>query len=158
MLLRSPFISRMLIELRHAASLKTFTIPKAMNTDQQSQISKSSEAVVQAQLDAYNARDLDAWLDTYSEEAEQFLLHSGELAKGRDAIRVRMVDRFKDEKLHAHLHHRIAMEHIVVDHEVVTRSSADGLETVEMICVYEVRGGKILKASFAFGQTRSVLA
>lgn len=155
MLLRSPFISRMLIELRHAASLKTFTIPKAMNTDQQSQISKSSEAVVQAQLDAYNARDLDAWLDTYSEEAEQFLLHTGELAKGHEAIRKRMEERFKDAKLHAHLNHRIAMEHIVVDHEVVTRSSADGLETVEMICVYEVRAGKIMKATFAFGQTCS---
>jgi hypothetical protein len=129
-----------------------------MNAHQPSQISMSSEAVVQAQLDAYNARDLDAWLDTYSEEAEQFLLHSGELAKGRDAIRKRMEERFKDAKLHAHLNHRIAMEHIVVDHEVVTRSSADGLETVEMICVYEVRAGKIMKVSFAFGPTRSALA
>ena len=46
----------------------------------------SSEEVVQAQLDAYNLRDLDAWLNTYSETAEQFLLHTGELAKGREAI------------------------------------------------------------------------
>lgn len=120
-----------------------------------SQVSLSSVAVVQAQLDAYNARDLDAWLNTYSEQAEQFLLHSGELAKGRDAIRARMVERFNDEQLHAHLNHRIAMENIVVDHEYVTRSSANGLETVEMICVYEVHSGKITKASFAFGQVRS---
>jgi putative hydrolase of HD superfamily len=144
----------MLIELRHAASLKTFTIHKAMNIHQQSQISKSSEAVVQAQLEAYNARDLDAWLNTYGEDAEQFLLHTGELAKGHEAIRKRMADRFKDAHLHAQLNHRIVMENIVVDHEFVTRSGPAGLEKVEMICVYEVKAEKIIKATFAFGQTR----
>ena len=114
----------------------------------------SSEGVVQAQLDAYNLRDLDAWLNTYSENAEQFLLHGGELAKGREAIRRRMEGRFEDTKLHAQLIHRIVMENIVVDHELITRTFPDGLGTVEMICVYEVKAGKITKATFAIGQAR----
>ena len=125
-----------------------------MNTNNPSSISKSSEEVVQAQLEAYNRRDLEAWLNTYSQDAEQFLLYGGELAKGRDAIRKRMEDRFKDAKLHAKLIHRTAMENIVVDHELVTRTFPDGTSTVEMICIYEVLGGKIKKATFAIGQAR----
>ena len=127
-----------------------------MKTHKPSPISKSFEEVVQAQLDAYNLRDLDAWLNAYSEDAEQFLLHAGELAKGREAIRRRMADRFRDTKLHAQLIHRITMENIVVDHELVTRTFPDGPGTVEMVCVYEVNAGKITKATFAIGQDRPV--
>lgn len=127
-----------------------------MKIDPPSPFSIASEQVVQAQLEAYNARDLDAWLDTYSEDAEQFMLHMGSLAKGRQAIRRRMEERFRDPALHARLVHRTTMENIVVDHELVTRTFPDGLNVVEMICIYEVRAGKIVKASFAIGQARPV--
>ena len=126
-----------------------------MTTQESSPISWSSERVVQAQLEAYNARDLEAWLDTYSDDAEQLLLHAGVLAKGRDAIRKRMADRFRDPNLNARLMHRISMDNVVVDHELVTRTFPDGLGTIEMICVYEVVAGKIVKATFAIGQARS---
>ena len=125
-----------------------------MKTPKPSPVSMSSEEVVQAQLDAYNLRDLDAWLNTYSENAEQFLLHAGELAKGREAIRRRMEGRFQDTNLQAHLIHRIVMENVVVDHELITRTFPDGPGTVEMICIYEVNAGKITKATFAIGQAR----
>ena len=125
-----------------------------MNTNIPSPQSKSSEEVVQNQLEAYNRRDLEAWLNTYSEDAEQFLLHAGELARGHNAIRKRMEDRFKDTKLHAKLIHRTSMENIVVDHELVTRTFPDGPGAVEMICIYEVAAGKIKKATFAIGQAR----
>ena len=121
-----------------------------------SSLSRESEDVVQSQLDAYNSRDLEAWLETYSEDAEQFLLHTGELAKGREAIRKRMKDRFNDSKLHAQLVHRISMENVVVDHELVTRTFPDGLSEIEMICIYEIAAGKIVKATFAIGQARPI--
>ncbi len=119
-----------------------------------SNMSLESERVVQAQLDAYNARDLDAWLATYSEDAEQFVRPGGLVAKGHAAIRKRMEERFKDPHLHAKLLHRIAMETTVVDHEVVTRMLPDGLAEIEMICHYEVQDGKIEHATFAIGQAR----
>ena len=121
-----------------------------------SSISKASEQVVQWQLDAYNSRDLEAWLDTYSEDAEQFLLHTGELAKGHEAIRKRMEGRFNDRQLHVELINRISMENVVVDQELVTRTFPDGLNEIEMICIYEVAAGKIVKATFAIGQARPV--
>lgn len=128
----------------------------AMTRFPASPISEASGNVVQAQLDAYNARDLDAWLSTYSADAEQYLLHAGLLATGHRAIRQRMQERFADPALHAELLHRTAMENVVVDHEMVTRTLPDGLTTIEMICVYEVSAGKIIKATFAMGQARPV--
>jgi hypothetical protein len=114
------------------------------------------ETVIQQQLDAYNARDLEGWLATYKDDAEQYLLHAGLLASGRDAIRKRMVDRFNDPALHAELVSRTVMDNVVVDHEFVTRTFPEGLVTVEMICVYEVYAGLIVKATFAIGQARSL--
>jgi len=62
-----------------------------------------AETVVQKQLEAYNARDLEGWLATYKPDAEQYLLHAGLLASGHEAIRKRMLDRFNDPALHAEL-------------------------------------------------------
>jgi hypothetical protein len=114
-----------------------------------------AESVVQQQLESYNARDLEAWLATYKDDAEQYLLHGGLLASGHDAIRKRMADRFNDTALHAELVSRTVMDNVVVDHEFVTRTFPDGLTTVEMICIYEVQAGLIIKATFAIGQARS---
>ncbi len=114
----------------------------------------SAESVVQRQLVAYNARDLGAWLATFKADAEQYLLHAGLLASGHDAIRKRMADRFNDPTLHAKLISRTVMDSIVVDHEIVTRMFPDGLAAVEMICIYEVHAGLIIKATYAIGQAR----
>ena len=135
-------------------SIHLYSSCAPMTTPKPSTISEASVKVVQAQLDAYNARDMDGWLATYSDDAEQFMLHGGSLAKGRPAIRKRMQERFRDPALHARLLHRTCMENVVVDHEMVTRTFPDGLATVEMVCVYDVQAGKILKATFAIGQAR----
>lgn len=61
------------------------------------------EAVVQRQLDAYNARDLEAWLATYAEDARQYE-HPGKLvAQGHAQMRERMAVRFREPNLHARL-------------------------------------------------------
>ena len=114
-------------------------------------IEASPASVVQRQLDAYNARDLDAWLATYHPDAEQFELHGPLLARGREAIAARMRLRFAEPDLHATLHSRIVFGQIVVDHERVTRNFPEGRASVEMLCVYEVAEGVIVKASFAVG-------
>lgn len=111
----------------------------------------SPAAVVQQQLDAYNARDLDAWLATYHPDAEQYELHGPLLARGREAIGSRIRVRFAEPDLHATLLARIVLGRLVVDHERVTRNFPEGKGSVEMLCAYEVADGLIVKASFAFG-------
>ena len=111
--------------------------------------------VIQQQLDAYNARDMEAWLATYAEDAEQYILHGARLAQGHEEIRARMVSRFAEPDLHARLLNRSVMGNIVVDLEIITRDFPEGRGTVEMLCVYEVSDdGLIRKASFATGQPR----
>lgn len=111
----------------------------------------SPSAVVQRQLDAYNARDLDALLATYAPDAEQYALHGALLAKGHDAMRPRFAERFREPDLHARLLARTLIGNVVVDHEIITRNFPEGPGTLEMLCLYEVSEGLIRKATFATG-------
>ena len=108
---------------------------------------QSPAAVVQRQLDAYNARDIEALLASYAADARQYEHPGTLLATGKDQIRQRMVQRFEEPNLHARLVQRAVMGNIVVDHEVVTRTFPEGSGTVEMVCIYEVREGMIRTAS-----------
>ena len=111
-------------------------------------------AVVQAQLDAYNAKDIDALLATYAPDAEQYVLHGERLAQGHAQMRERFLARFAEPDLHARLLSRTVVGAMVVDCELITRNFPEGLGTVEMLCVYEVVGGRIQRASFATGAKR----
>jgi len=111
-------------------------------------------AVVQAQLDAYNAKDLDALMATYAPHAQQFALHGALLAEGHDQIRPRYEARFAEPDLQARLLSRTVLGNFVTDLEIVTRNFPEGKGTVEMLCVYEVVEGRIVRASFATGETR----
>lgn len=118
--------------------------------------SEDPSAVVQHQLDAYNAKDVDGWLSTYAPDAEQFNLHGERLAQGHDALRTRILMRFEEPDLHARLLSRTVIGNVVVDAEEITRNFPEGLGTIEMLCVYEVVAGRIAKASFALGK-RTIL-
>jgi len=108
-------------------------------------------SVVQEQLDAYNAKDLEALLNAYAPDAEQYTLHGPLLAKGRDALRARFAERFAEPDLHARLLSRTVFGNFVTDLEVVTRNYPEGKGEVEMLCIYEVIDGRIQRASFAIG-------
>jgi hypothetical protein len=112
----------------------------------------SPVSVVQAQLDAYNAKDVDALLETYAEDAEQFFLHGELLARGHHQLRERFLARFKEPDLHAELVSRIIVGNVVADAELITRNFPEGRGTLEMLCVYEVVNGRIQRASFALGE------
>ncbi|MFS2023977.1 nuclear transport factor 2 family protein [Massilia sp. CT11-137] len=108
-------------------------------------------AVVQAQLDAFNAKDVDALMRTYASDAEQFALHGERLAKGHDELRPRYLARFKEPDLFARLLSRTVIGNIVTDLELISRNFPEGLGTLEMLCIYEVVNGRIQRASFASG-------
>jgi len=118
-------------------------------------MSKTSPlSVVQAQLDAYNSKDIDGLLETYAADAEQYTLHGERLARGHAEMRARFLTRFAEPDLHARLLSRTVMSNVVVDHELITRNFPEGLGTIEMLCVYEVMDGRIQKASFSLGEKR----
>ena len=103
-------------------------------------------AVVQRQLDAFNARDLDALLATYAVDAEMFEHPSKLLASGAAAFRERYTARFQEPNLYAKLLNRTVMGQIVVDHEEVCRTFPEGPGKIELLMIYEVQQGRIVKA------------
>ena len=110
--------------------------------------------IVQRQLDAYNARDLDALLATYAPDARQFAHPAILLAASAADMRERMAQRFAEPNLHARLLQRVVMGNIVIDHEEVTRTFPEGAGRVDMVAIYEVVDGKIQSASVQVSNQR----
>lgn len=106
----------------------------------------TAEAVVQRQLDAYNARDVDALLAVYADDAELYEHPDKLLARGSAALRERFSMRFQEPNLRATLMRRIVMGETVIDHEEVTRTFPEGPGRIQLIMIYEVKSGRITRA------------
>ncbi|MFH7044476.1 nuclear transport factor 2 family protein [Paucibacter sp. JuS9] len=117
-------------------------------------LERSPEQVVQAQLDAYRARDLQAWLATYAEDASQYEHPGRLLARGHAAMGERLAVRFTDPCLQVRLISRRVIGNSVIDHEEIRRHYDNGLGRAEMLAIYEVRDGLIQGATFVFGEPR----
>ena len=116
----------------------------------------SAELVVRRQLDAYNARDIEAFMACWSDDAQYFAFPDQLLASGAAEIRARHVARFQEPNLFGRLLKRIAVENIVIDHEQVTRTFPEGPGEVDVIAIYEVTDGQISRAWFKVGVPRQV--
>lgn len=108
--------------------------------------------VVQRQLDAYNARDIDALMAVYADDAQLSEHPATLLASGAAALRERFSARFQEPNLHAILLARIALGDTVIDHERVTRTFAEGPGTLDVAMIYEVRQERIVRAWSIAGQ------
>ena len=114
----------------------------------------TAESVVQAQLEAYNARDIDAFIATYADDVKLFELPEKLLSEGTAPMRERYGKLFTDERLHATIVNRIVMGNTVVDYERVRLTFPKGPGTVEAIAIYEVLDGKITKVWFRYGERK----
>jgi hypothetical protein len=111
----------------------------------------AAEDVIAGQLVAYNARDIEAFMAFWHEGAEIFEHPSTLLAAGAAEIRARHLVRFQEPDLHGELFTRMSVGNLVVDREIVTRNFPQGLGTIDVIAIYEVDGGKIVRAWFKMG-------
>ncbi len=113
---------------------------------------------VQKQLEAYNARDIDAFMPCWADDCRYYEFPSRLLASGAAEVRQRHVDRFRDPILFGRLITRIAVGNLVVDHETVTRTFPESPGEVDVIAIYEVEDGRIAKAWFKMGTPRLRIA
>ncbi|HEY3755572.1 MAG TPA: nuclear transport factor 2 family protein [Opitutaceae bacterium] len=105
-----------------------------------------AEALVRRQLEAYNARDVDALLACYAPDARMYRHPSELVVQGRDAMGRLFRDRFAEPNLHAQVVQRIVLANKVIDHELVTRTFPEGPGTLEVAMIYEIRDGLIANA------------
>ena len=110
--------------------------------------------VVDAQLNAYNRKDIEGFMEYWDHDAEYYSHPGTLLARGREAILARHIERFKEPDLWGRLVSRAVIDDKVVDHEVVTRNFPEGRGTLEVVCIYEVKGEKIVKAWFIMGNRK----
>lgn len=106
--------------------------------------------IVQRQLNAYNARDLEAFLATYHPDARLYGFPDRLEQQGHAAMR-RIYGRMFAEvpDLHARVPRRIAMGNHVIDEEVVTGLPAGA--TMTATAIYEVTDGFISRVWFIEG-------
>ena len=111
-------------------------------------LAASPASVAQAQLDAYNARDLERFLSVYHPEVIIARHPSGKItAKGREAMRPRYGKLFASSpELHCRLLKRTVHGRFVVDHELVTGVKARPY--IHAVAIYQVDDGLITRAWF----------
>jgi hypothetical protein len=114
----------------------------------------SVEYAVQQQLDAYNSKEIDQFMQWWAEDCEYYEFPSRLLAAGAAQIRERHVARFQEPDLFGKLLHRAVVGNIVVDEERVTRTFPAGPGEVDVLAIYEIENGKIAKAWFKMGTPR----
>ncbi len=108
-------------------------------------LSESPEQIVQRQLNAYNARDIDAFMATYSENIQIFNLDANILYDGKEAMRARYSKLFEDTpNLYCELKNRMVMGNTVIDQERVQYND----QIIRAIAIYEVTDGLISKVNF----------
>ena len=109
--------------------------------------SASPAEIVDRQMRAYNARDIDAYCALYASDAVITTLNcSTEHARGSAAIRTYYTNRFNNSpNLHCNVTSRIELGSFVVDRESVV-GILDGV--LEIIAIYEVRDSQIRSVRF----------
>ena len=102
----------------------------------------SPVALVEQQAEAYNRRDLEAFLAPYSEDIELYEFPDKRHAVGKAAMREGYKPLFeKFPELHCESINRMVFGNTVIVHERVT-----GLpKLVEAIAIYTIKDGKIVR-------------
>lgn len=103
------------------------------------------QQIVDAQLVAYNAHDVNAYCALFADDAVIQRFNGRQLACGIEAIRAYYRHRFSNPNLHAIVVARSALGDYVIDHEQVVGVTE---QTLEVIAIYEVREGLIRSVSF----------
>ncbi|MCF6404527.1 amidohydrolase family protein [Chitinophaga filiformis] len=108
---------------------------------------RTPAVLAQEQLNAYNARNIEAFLAPYSDSIAIYDQASGKLLmQGKEQMRQRYAAMFdKAKELHCQLVNRMVMGNTVIDQERVT---GVGEKPMEAIAVYTIENGKIVKVSF----------
>ena len=125
------------------------TINKVINKgtviDPDTLIKESPSALAQRQLNAYNFRNINAFLEPYAEDVEIYMYPNKLLYKGKDTMRKEYSKMFENiPNLHCELKERIVQGNIVIDKERVQF----GDKIIEAVAIYHIEDKKIKKVYF----------
>ena len=106
-------------------------------------IKETAVALVQRQLNAYNARNIEAFMEPYADDVAFYDYPDKILGKGKDALRKVYTAVFnKFAALHSELKGRMVQGNVVIDNEKVT---GIGKGVINGIVIYNIENDKIKK-------------
>jgi len=101
--------------------------------------------IVDKQLEAYNKRDIDAFVQTYTEDVQLFNYPNAPRSQGHDGMRQGYTDFFaQTPDLHCEIKNRIVIGNKVIDEEYITMNGTH----FSAVAIYEVTNGLISKVTF----------
>lgn len=108
-------------------------------------IPETPEALAQRQLNAYNLRNIEAFLEPYADDVEIYDYPDKLQFKGKEIMRKGYSDMFnRVPNLHCQLVGRIVQGNVVIDKERVQF----GDKLIEAVAIYHIENGKIKKVYF----------
>jgi hypothetical protein len=123
----------------------THVVKKGVLIAVDSLVKETPEMLVQRQLNAYNARNIDKFMATYSDSIELYSFPNTLISKGQELMRERYTKMFAaTPNLHCKIMERIVLGNKIIDQEHVRFNN----DSVDAVAVYEVKDGKIVKVTF----------
>ncbi len=109
-------------------------------------VQDSPEDVVQRQVNAYNAHDVNAFLSFYADDATLYNFPDQQIAKGKEAMRKMYGFLEKMPGLHVTVSNRIVRNNVIIDHEILT--TATDKTGRNAVAIYVVERQQISKVYF----------
>ncbi|WP_185290130.1 amidohydrolase family protein [Chryseobacterium lactis] len=107
------------------------------------------EVLVQQQVNAYNAKNIDAFLEPYADDIEIYTFPNTLVSKGKEGMRKTYEKLFKNvPDLHCEIKQRIINLNSVIDKESVSGMRPG--QKVEATAIYEIKDHKISKVYFLY--------
>ncbi len=114
---------------------------------QYTQSEQQNIALAEAQLKAYNAHDIEAFLVPYSDTVKVYAYPNQLRYQGKETMRRVYTEMFANlPDLHCTLVNRIAMSSTVIDQEEVFIK--EGQPNIKAIAIYKMQGDKIVEVTF----------
>ncbi len=109
-------------------------------------IKETALSLVRQQLNAYNSRNIDAFLEPYAEDVELYNFPGELIGRGKEAMRKDYAAMFNNlPDLHCEIKERIIQNNIIIDKESV---SGAGKNKIEATAIYHIENDKIKKVYF----------
>lgn len=107
---------------------------------------QNAEKVVQRNLNAYNAREIKAFMAEFTDDIKLINFSDQKIiTEGKSAIEKLYSELFEQSpSLHSTILKRMVLENKVIDHESITGRKGNA-EAIELIMIYEVKDDKIYK-------------
>jgi hypothetical protein len=105
-------------------------------------VPRTPEAVVQQGANAFNAHDLDGFLDAFAPTLQVYAHPDSLVMDGRAALRTQYEETFRTaDQLHVQVHHTAPLGNTVVLHETIF--GVPGAPPDEQVVLYRVANGAI---------------